>query len=92
MAQGVIHKHDRHHCFSYRRRPNTNTRIMPAMGHDFGGLATRRDGLAGQTDTRRWLQSHTNYNILPATDASKNAACTISFKFGGGNFIAMLRA
>lgn len=46
MSQVVIHQDERHHRLGNRGGPNTNARIVAALGYHINGLAIHIDGAA----------------------------------------------
>ena len=80
MQDFVIRQYQRHHGFHYRRTPNADTGIVPALGSYFGRLALTRHALDGRQYRTGGLECYAAGHGLSGGDASCNAAGVIGFE------------
>eukprot|EP00614_Pseudopedinella_elastica_P041380 CAMPEP_0181271092 /NCGR_PEP_ID=MMETSP1097-20121128/7186_1 /TAXON_ID=35684 /ORGANISM="Pseudopedinella elastica, Strain CCMP716" /LENGTH=52 /DNA_ID=CAMNT_0023371437 /DNA_START=50 /DNA_END=205 /DNA_ORIENTATION=- len=52
MPQVMVHQHNGHHRLRNRRRPDTDTWIVPPGGNNFTGIAVHINTATRQAQTR----------------------------------------
>ncbi|CNU74083.1 Uncharacterised protein [Salmonella enterica subsp. enterica serovar Bovismorbificans] len=92
MAQQVIHQHDRQHGFCDRHCANPHTRIVAPFGDHFDFFTRPVDRTSRHGNAGGRFQRHMRHNVLPATDATEDAASVVALKTLRRDFIAILAA